>query len=130
MTFYKTPPLVEFMRSNSSGDTLKLRRNMTYYIAGKTIVIPKGFSCDGMSVPRCLWSLVSPMIHPATIAAAILHDWLYRKTSHSFTRKQADQFFYLLMRKCKFSRWRAWLAYLGVRLFGGGSWAKGKKRDV
>ena len=130
MIRFKSPPVVTILPTAHGGNAVKLRRDMVYFLNGRTVTVPKGFRCDGMSVPRCLWSLVSPMIHPATIAAAILHDWLYRTTCHSFTRKQADLLFYLLMLKCKFSRWRAAAAYLGVRLFGGGSWAKGKKRDV
>lgn len=127
MIKFKSPPVVIILPSAHGGNVVKLRRDMVYFLDGKTVIVPKGFRCDGMSVPRCLWSLVSPMIHPATIAAAILHDWLCRTTYHSFTRKQADQFFYSLMRKCKFPRWRSALAYLGVRLFGGKYWAKGRK---
>lgn len=125
MTFYKSPPLVEFVRSSRSGDSLKLRRKMTYYIARKTIVIPKGFSCDGMSVPRFLWGVVSPTIHPETIAGALLHDFLYRTHSYGWTRKHADVLFYVLMRSDGFPRWRATLAYIGVRWFGGKAWKAG-----
>ena len=127
MRLYKSPPLVEFLRSSTNGDTLRLRRNMTYYIAHKTITIPKGFSCDGMSVPRLLWSIVSPTIHPETIAGALLHDFLYRTHSYGWTRKQADVLFYVLMRSDGFPRWRATFAYIGVRWFGGKAWAEGGK---
>jgi hypothetical protein len=125
MRLYKTPPLVEFLRSSSNGDTLKLRRNMTYYIGHKTITVPKGFTCDGMSVPRMFWGLVSPTIHPSTIAASMLHDYLYRTHAFGWPRKQADVLFYVLLRSDGFPRWRALLAYIGVRLFGGRAWKEG-----
>ena len=125
MKLYRTPPLVEFMRSNSSGDTLKLRRNMTYYIGHKTITVPKGFTCDGMSVPRLFWCIVSPAIHQHTIAASILHDWMYRKHPQGVSRKQADVIFYAIMRNDGVPKWKALLAYIGVRLFGSKSWKVG-----
>lgn len=126
----KTNPVVELRQCNNGGDVLKLRREMVYFVGRRAVTVPKGFRCDGMSVPRALWGLVSPAIHPQTIAAAILHDWLYRTANHSLTRKQADWLFFLLMLKCKFSRWRSALAYLGVRLFGKKSWAKGREKNV
>lgn len=128
MKLYRTPPLVEFLRSNSNGDTLKLRRNMTYYIGHKTITVPKGFTCDGMSVPRVFWGLVSPTIHQHTISASILHDWMYRKHPQGVNRKQADAIFYAIMRTDGVSKWRALLAYVGVRLFGYSSWKSGGER--
>lgn len=128
MIKFKSPPEVIILPAAHGGNAVKLRRDMVYFVNGRTVTVPKGFRCDGMSVPRCLWSLVSPMIHPQTIAASILHDWLCRTTAHSFTRKQADQFFYFLLLKCKFPRWRAWLAYVGVRLCGAKYWAKGRQK--
>lgn len=123
----KTTPVVELLQSSKKGDVLKLRRDMVYFVGGQTVTVPKGFRCDGMSVPRLLWWLVSPAIHPQTVAASILHDWLCRTTCHNYNRKQADELFLSLMLACGFTCWRAWLAYAGVRLFGGGSWAKGKR---
>ena len=119
MIFYTTPPLVEFLRSSKNGDSLKLRRKMKYYIGNKVLTVPKGFLCDGMSVPRAFWSLVSPIIHPDTIAASIAHDYLYRfGEQEGWSRCQADLFFYCVLRSDGVSVYRAIAAFLAVRLFG------------
>lgn len=125
MKLYKTSPTVEFLRSSRDGNTIKLLSGMKYFIANKIVTVPKGFSCDGMSVPRILWGLVSPMISADTIAAAILHDYVYRKHPKGWTRKLADVVFYAILRDDGVSFWRAALAYIGVRLWGKKSWNDG-----
>lgn len=119
MRLYKTPPLIEFLHSSAKGDMLRLRRKMKYYIGNKVLTVPKGFLCDGMSVPRAFWSLVSPIIHPDTIAASIAHDYLYRfGEQDGWSRWQADLFFYCVLRSDGVSVYRAIAAFLAVRLFG------------
>ena len=124
MKFYKTKPCFELIAETPEGDVIRLKRKMTYYICDTTIEVSKGFECDGASVPRILWSIVSPTIHPATIAAAILHDYIYR-THIALTRYQADSVFYAICRADGLTMWRAMLAWLGVRLFGGKAWKEG-----
>lgn len=123
---YKTAPSIELW-SNDTGDTFRLRRAMVYFIGDKTITVPKGFSCDGMSVPRFLWGIVSPSIHHDTIAAAIIHDYFYRNHArlYGLIRKNADKIFYAVMRSDGVPVWRALLAYIGVRLFGSKAWQAG-----
>ena len=119
MVVYKKSPLVEFIRTSSKGDVLKLRRAMKYIFGYKSLTVPKGFSCDGMSVPRFLWSIISPTIHPETIAASIGHDYLYQHgSSKGWSRWQADLFFYCVLRCDGVSVWRAAAAFAGVRIFG------------
>lgn len=125
MRIYRTAPHVEFIRSNRNGNTLKLLRHITYRVGSKTITVPKGFCCDGMSVPRILWSIISPMIASDTVGASIFHDWVYRTHPAGWTRKQADVVFYFIMRTDGVALWRAALAYLGVRLGGKQSWNNG-----
>ena len=127
MKFYKTKPFFDMIWEFESGDIIKLRRNMTYFIGDKTITVPKGFSCDGASVPRFLWGLISPAVHPQTIAAAILHDYMYRNHPEGWTRYQADAIFYAISRTDGLKCWRAGLAWLGLRIFGGWAWKQKKK---
>lgn len=49
-------------------------------------------------------------------AAAVLHDFLYRGAL--LPREQADRVFFNALRSSGIARWRAWLMFLGVRLFG------------
>lgn len=125
MKFYKTKPCFEIIEQTPDGDVIRLKRKMEYYVGDMTITVPKGFECDGASVPRILWSTVSPTIHPVTIAAAILHDFLYRNHKTGLLRDAADAVFYMVSRADGLSLWRAVLAWLGVRLFGGKAWKEG-----
>ncbi len=129
MNYYKTTPLVEIIKSDN-GDCLRLKRTMTYFFGDKTIVVPRGFECDGASVPRILWGTISPTIHPQTIAGAILHDYLYRTQPEDITRQEADAIFYAVCRADGLPFWRAGLAWIGLRLFGGRAWKQKKKEGV
>lgn len=41
------------------------------------VIINPGFISDGMSVPKCLWSLISPKIDARTLLPSIKHDFLF-----------------------------------------------------
>jgi hypothetical protein len=122
MKFYKTKPSIEILDETENGDIFKLRRSMTYCIGEKSITVPKGFESDGASVPRFLWWLISPNIDKRTLAAAILHDYLYRIQPEGWTRKQADAVFYGICRSDGLQLDQSILAWLGLRLFGGKAW--------
>ena len=72
-----------------------LARNLRYTIAdtGKTIVVPKGFITDLASIPRSLWSILSPIDNYLT--AAIVHDYLY--WDQRCTQLEADNVLYVGM---------------------------------
>ncbi len=78
--------------------------------------VPEGFCSDGASIPRLLWSVVGSPFDPKFSAAAIMHDWLYRKTT--IARKTADNVFLRLLLANGVHRFRARLMWCGVRLFG------------
>lgn len=42
---------------------------------GQIIIIPKGFTTDLMSIPRWLWSILSPF--DSALIGDIIHDYLY-----------------------------------------------------
>ena len=52
--------------------TTRFRGNLTL-----TIIVNKGFQCDGVSVPRWLWSLSGIRPDGLMRAAALIHDALY-----------------------------------------------------
>lgn len=122
MKFYKTKPSIEILDETENGDIFKLRRSMTYFIGDKSITVPKGFESDGASVPCFLWGLISPAVHPQTIAAAILHDYMYRNHPEGWTRYQADAIFYAISRTDGLPMFSAVVAWVGLRLFGGKAW--------
>ncbi len=98
---------------------------------GQTYNIPKGFRHDGASIPRLVWSLSGLRPDGLLRAAALLHDALYRYGGRLprgwgpevlFSRKEADAAFYGLMIEAGVPKWRAWMAWRAVRLFGRWSW--------
>lgn len=114
---------IKILPTSDRGDVIALTRSFSVVFKGQRIVVPKGFESDGASVPRLFWRTVFPPTDAHAIRAAILHDYIYRKADHcGITRKEADTAFFALMIWDGVPTYRAYRAYLGVRLFGGGSW--------
>ena len=105
-----------------TGDIITLLEDLTVTWRGKTVTVPAGFESDGCSVPEFLWDTVSPQLDPRTLRAAIVHDYLYRNALPGWTRKDADELFYDFMVEDGMSKFKAGIAYYGVRWFGGGCW--------
>jgi hypothetical protein len=98
-----------------------------------TLVVPNGFTCDGASTPRAMWSLgFAPF--ELGFAPAFVHDWLYRHagqitvrtasgdTTRTFTEEDADEFFLDLMAQCDIDVVKRDAAFAGVRAAGHSSW--------
>ncbi len=90
--------------------------------AGFTVAIPVGFMSDGASVPRLLWWFLPPWGDRATFAA-LLHDYLLDRLQGFepggailLTRKECDGQFLAALLVLRVARWRAYLAWAGVRL--------------
>lgn len=82
---------------------------------GFEITVPAGFRTDFASVPTWLHWLFPPAGQYA--AVAVLHDWLYRKTTCS--RFLADALFREGMEAAEVPLWRRVTMYYAVRIFGG-----------
>ena len=78
--------------------------------------IPRGFRTDLASVPRFLCPVVPTYGRYST--AAVVHDFLYSKGGNEADRCQADWAFFLLMKQLGVRRWRRWIMFIAVRLFG------------
>jgi hypothetical protein len=84
------------------------------------VVIKAGFVFDLASVPRVAWWACAPF--ELSIVAPLAHDWLYAGKLGGYTRKEADDFFLYLMKREGVPRWRRYIAYHAVRLFGKKHW--------
>lgn len=118
---------VDIHRRTENGDIVRLVKPLKVRFQGKSFVVPAGFECDGVSVPRFAWSLVSPCIDPRSLRAGIAHDYIYRVQPEGWTRAQADLMFVCFLIEDGLAIPRALLAYAAVRPFGWVAWSKVKK---
>ena len=125
-SFTKLPPL------NAIPPNYKLFEvpvDFEYHVGAEdsddVIKIPKGFICDGASIPKIFWGIIgSPMGRYAP--AAIIHDFLYRNQPRS--RKESDEIFYEAMQVLGVPFWKRWIMYHAVRLFAWPVWNIRKKQ--
>ena len=81
------------------------------------VVIPKGYSFDGASIPRWMWSFIGSPFEPTLMKAACVHDWYCEHSAECYqSRVIGDAVFFYLLTKAGVARWRRVLMYLGVRL--------------
>ena len=84
------------------------------------ITVPTGALTDGASIPRPLWSILSP--RGPYGRAAVIHDYLYSPQScqsyPGITRRMADEIFRDAILDCGCSRRLAWTMWAAVRLCG------------
>ena len=85
----------------------------------RTIIVPAGFVTDFASIQvlhNAFLFVLFALVSGYGNYAATVHDWLYEHGS--LTRKEADAVLYRALRAEGVARWRAWLFYAAVRLFG------------
>ena len=116
--------LIDVHRTDENGNIFTLREDLS--CAGLTI--PAGFASDGASVPRFFWRLVFPPGDHKALKAAFVHDFLYRTHPAGWTREVADLLFLKLLIEEGMPKFRAALAWIGVRLFGGAAWKAGGQK--
>ena len=100
--------------------TWLLTRPFRYQILDTNLVIdvPAGFVTDFASIPRQLWTLVSP--HGFYSRASIIHDFLY--WDQRCTREQADRIMMIAMQESAVGFPERQAIYAGVRAGGQSSW--------
>ena len=113
---------IDMHRSDDMGNVYTLREPIHY----RELTVPVGFESDGASVPRFFWRLVFPPGDVQALRAAFLHDFIYRTHPEGWDRAKADDLFYEVLVADGVPKWRAWLAWSGVRLGGASAWNKAK----
>lgn len=86
------------------------------------IIVPAGFTTDGVSTPWYLKWLINTT--GDAFPAAVVHDYLY--TTRPAGRPWADAVFQSLMKRDGVNWWKRQLCWLGVRLGGRSRWAPAK----
>lgn len=104
------------------GSKWLLKDNWTVTYRGDTYIVESGFITDGASIPFFLrWLCGDPMQKPR-VYAAIIHDWFYAgRIPHAY-RPEADDLYRDMMISLGVPRWKAYLEWKALRLFGFASW--------
>ena len=107
------------------GRWFQLTKDFTYIDNdGTAYTVPKGFISDGSSVPRILWSIVSPKGRAKEPGAG--HDFDYWVAE--IPRKAADKKYRRMLNVKRFNWFIRWAAYRGLRT---GAWMHyNKKQDT
>jgi len=91
-------------------------------------IIPKGFKTDGASIPKIFWSLFGCPFVGKYVKAAILHDYLY-SGNIDITFHKANLKFYKNMRKSGVSKFKAFIMFKTVEIFGKSHFLNKNKKD-
>ena len=83
------------------------------------LTVPKGFQFDFASTPKFLWRFFPPATGKYREPSAI-HDYLY--ASGITTRLESDKIFLHLMKEAGVPKWKRYIMYWAVRLFGSNHW--------
>lgn len=99
---------------------IQLTRSFLVTTSRGMIVVPRGFISDGASVPRAFWSVFPPF--GKYLEAAVVHDYIYVKLCHIYTKEQADSIFKELLEVLRISKLKRNIMYKVVSAFGKGNW--------
>lgn len=114
--------LVQIHQEDDMGNVFTLREPLEIEWQDRRLTVPAGFKSDGASVPRAFWRVVFPSSDTTALRAAFVHDYIYRTHPLDWTKEDADNLFFDFLVKDGIPKWRAWLAYKAVDLFGRCAW--------
>ena len=106
---------------------MKLLKNGRYYVRrpwtvelnGRSWVIPKGYTSNGITAPAALKKSLGDGVEFRETWASVFHDWLF--TQPGITRSVADQTFHNLLLAYGVPASKARLMYTTVSAY---SWSK------
>lgn len=108
------------------GKPWALAHDWTVVFRGEYYHLPAGFETDGASIPRPLWWLCGTPLEVPRLYAAIVHDFIYGGNDPDATRADADDLFRDLQIALGVQRWKCYLEWAALRLFGKSHWYQKK----
>jgi hypothetical protein len=81
--------------------------------------VPRGFVCDGASVPRFFWRFLGHPYDRHHVRGGVKHDWGYAVGGDRKRRKALDVEYRRDLARDGMKLVPRWLEYFAVRLFGG-----------
>jgi hypothetical protein len=109
------------------GFVWQIQNDLYFKVDNVAHKIPEGFKTDLASVPRLLWPLFSPVQYEIILPSTI-HDFFY-KNNFGYTRKEIDSIFYWALIDNGISKFKAYVFFVGVRMFGWNYFNKGSNAD-
>lgn len=123
VTWYGEIPMPSVTPGEEKG-TWRLLQDYSLSITIKskqyTFLIKAGFVFDGASIPRLLWRLCGHPMEAPRLAAALIHDWLYR--AQLTDRDIADDIFNAICKAVGMSALRTGPEWLALRTCGWAAW--------
>ena len=125
MSTFTTPLQVELIGKWQ----FKLLTPFEYHVgkfpSTEIIRVPQDFITNFASIPRFLWSILSPIDEYAK--AAVVHDWLYFKGIYS--KRVTELIFNEAMKVLKTPTWKRRCVYSGVYYGGHYTWNKYRRAE-
>ena len=119
---------IEIYHTDERGNFARTLYPRKVSFRGRSFVVPAGFEFDGASIPRLFRAPIGSPLDPETARTGCDHDFIYKTQPEGWTRKEADLMFLCDLIEDGLPPDRAFLAYLGVRIFGGFAWKENRIR--
>ena len=101
----------------------KLLSDWTVTFRGEEYRVPVDFVTDGASIPFWLQPICGDPNKVPRVYAALMHDWLYSGGDPEATRAEADDLYRDMQIALGVPRWKAYVEWTVLRIFGGSHWS-------
>jgi len=82
-------------------------------VGGRTFILQKGYSCNGITAPKRIKSMLGDGVDAPETWSAVFHDWCF--TQPNLTRHEADTYFVKLMKAYRINSTKISLIETAVR---------------
>ena len=121
---------IEFEKPNLllvDGTKHKLLSDWIITFRGEEYRVPMDFVTDGASIPFWLQPICGDPNKVPRVYAALVHDWLYSGGDREATRADADDLYRDMQIALGVPRWKAYVEWGALRLFGRSHWSAAVK---
>lgn len=109
------------------GTKHKLLSDWTVTFRGEEYRVPMEFITDGASIPFWLQPICGDPNKVPRVYAALMHDWLYSGGDPEATRADADDLYRDMQIALGVPRWKAYVEWTALRIFGRSHWSAAVK---
>lgn len=113
-------PILTVSKNRENTWEYELREDFEIEAGRQQIIVPKGYSYDGATIPSVAWQALYTPFDPIIIIPSLIHDWLY--SNHQVSRLEADDIFKDLLLKNGVPSDKTRIVHIAVRLLGEEYW--------